>query len=141
MKSSSIVFLAAFIALSASWGGFVLTPQLQLGREDQAKTIPAGDNYPVARPGLAAQGAEVYRSLGCVYCHSQQVSQNGVKVEVVLFDAGTNADLTLSAIKKVNAGLGKPETFIGLPKKIADVADMGAADVLVKAVTEVGAPW
>ena len=26
MKSSSIVFLAAFIALSASWGGFVLTP-------------------------------------------------------------------------------------------------------------------
>ena len=77
MKSSSIIFLAAFIALSASWGGFVLVPQLQLGRADQAKTVPAEDKYPIARPGLAQQGAEVYRSLGCVYCHSQQVGQTG----------------------------------------------------------------
>ena len=138
MKSSSIVFLAAFIALSASWAGFVLVPQIQLGRADQAKTIPAGDKYPVARPGLAAQGAEVYRSLGCVYCHSQQVGQTGVKVEVVLLDAGTNADNTLSALKKVNAELGKPETFIGLPKQIAEVADIAASDALVKAVTDAG---
>ena len=138
MKSSSIIFLAAFIALSASWTGFVLVPQIQLGRTDQAKTIPAGDKYPVARPGLAAQGAEVYRSLGCVYCHSQQVGQTGVKVEVVLLDAGTNADNTLSALKKVNAELGKPETFIGLPKQIAEVADIAASDALVKAVTDAG---
>ncbi len=138
MKSSSIVFLTAFIALSASWAGFVLVPQIQLGRADQAKTIPAGDKYPVARPGLAAQGAEVYRSLGCVYCHSQQVGQTGVKVEVVLLDAGTNADNTLSALKKVNAELGKPETFIGLPKQIAEVADIAASDALVKAVTDAG---
>ncbi len=138
MKSSSIVFLAAFIALSASWAGFVLVPQIQLGRADQAKTVPAGDKYPVARSGLAAQGAEVYRSLGCVYCHSQQVGQTGVKVEVVLLDAGTNADNTLSALKKVNAELGKPETFIGLPKQISEVADIAAADALVKAVTDAG---
>ena len=57
MKSSALVFLAAFIALSASWGGFVLTPQLELGRATQALTVPAQVNYPVARPGLAAQGA------------------------------------------------------------------------------------
>ena len=138
MKSSSTILLAAFIALSASWAGFVLVPQIQLGRADQAKTIPAGDKYPVARSGLAAQGAEVYRSLGCVYCHSQQIGQTGVKVEVILIDAGTNADNTLSALKKVNVELGKPETFIGLPKQIAEVADIAASDALVKAVTDAG---
>ena len=116
----------------------MLVPQIQLGRADQAKTIPAGDKYPVARPGLAAQGAEVYRSVGCVYCHSQQIGQTGVKVEVVLLDAGTNTDNTLSALKKVNAELGKPETFIGLPKQIAEVADIAASDALVKAVTDAG---
>lgn len=138
MKSSSLVFLAAFIALSASWGGFVLAPQLQLGRADQAKTVPGDEKYPLARPGLAAQGAEVYRSLGCVYCHSQQVSQNGVKVEVVLLDAGTNADHTIAALAKVNAQLGKPENFIGLPRKLTEVADIPASDAIVKAVTEAG---
>lgn len=138
MKSSSLVFLAAFIALSASWGGFVLAPQLQLGRADQTKTVPAEEKYPLARPGLAQQGAEVYRSLGCVYCHSQQVGQTGVKVEVVLLDAGTNADNTISALAKVNSQLGKPENFIGLPRKLTEVADIGAADPIVKAVTEAG---
>lgn len=136
MKSSAIVFLAAFVTVAASWTGFVLVPQIQLGRGDQAKTVPAGDKYPLARPGLAAQGAEVYRSLGCVYCHSQQVGQEGIKVEVVLLDAGTNADLTLQAIAKVKPELGKPETFIGLPKAIAAVADVGASESLVKAITE-----
>jgi cbb3-type cytochrome oxidase cytochrome c subunit len=138
VKSSSIVFLAAFLALAASWGGFVLAPQLQLGRADQGKTVPAGEKYPLARPGLAQQGAEVYRSLGCVYCHSQQVNQQGVKVEIVLLDAGTNADNTISALAKVNAQLGKPENFIGLPKKLTEVEDIPASGAIVKAVTEAG---
>lgn len=138
MKSSSLVFLAAFIALSASWAGFVLAPQIQLGLGGQAKTIPAGDQYPVARAGLAQQGAEVYRSLGCVYCHSQQVGQQGVKVEVVLIDAGTNGANVFSAIAKAKPELAKPETMVGLPKAIADVADIAAADVLIKAVSDAG---
>ncbi len=138
MKSSSIVFLAAFVALSASWAGFVLAPQIQLGRATQTKTVPAEELYPVARPGLAQQGAEVYRSLGCVYCHSQQVGQRGIRVEVVLLNAGTNADNTMSAIARVRPELAKPETFIGLPKQITTAADVTATDALVKAVTEAG---
>jgi cbb3-type cytochrome oxidase cytochrome c subunit len=138
VKSSSVVFLAAFIALSASWAGFVLAPQIQLGRADQAKTVPAEEKYPLARPGLAQQGAEVYRAHGCVYCHSQQVGQDGSRVEVVLLTAGTNADNTISALAKVRPDLGKPETFIGLPKTIATVADMNATDAMVKAITEAG---
>ncbi len=139
MKSSALVFLAAFIALSASWGGFVLAPQLQLGRAAQVKTGPAQDNYPVARPGLAAQGAEVYRSLGCVYCHSQSVGQEAVKCEIILLEAGTNATATLAALGKLNAELDKPQTLALLPKAIMQVADMNAADPVLKALGAAGA--
>jgi cbb3-type cytochrome oxidase cytochrome c subunit len=139
MKSSALVFLAAFIALSASWGGFILTPQLQLGRAAQVKTVPAQDNYPVARPGLAAQGAEVYRSLGCVYCHSQSVGQEGVKCEIILTDAGTNAAATLAALGKLNSALAQADTLTGLPKTLMAVADMNAADPILKAINSAGA--
>lgn len=139
MKSSALVFLAAFIALSASWGGFVLAPQLQLGRAMQAKTVPAQENYPVARPGLAAQGAEVYRSLGCVYCHSQSVGQEGVKCEIILTDAGTNATATLAALGKLNSSFAQTDTLTALPKTLMSVADMNAADPILKAIGSVGA--
>ena len=139
MKSSALVFLAAFIALSASWGGFVLAPQLQLGRAAQVKTVPAQDNYPVARPGLAAQGAEVYRSLGCVYCHSQSVGQEGVMCEIVLTDAGTNAAATLAALGKLNAALAQADSLTALPKTLMIVADMNAADPILKVINSSGA--
>jgi len=139
MKSSALVFLTAFMALSASWGGFVLAPQIQLGRNAQAKTVPAGDLYPVARPGLANQGADVYRALGCVHCHSQQVRQDGVKCELVLTDAGTNTTATLAALGKLKPGLATAETLSGLPKTLMPLADMNAADPLLKVITGAGA--
>jgi len=138
MKSGSYVFLAAFLALSASWAAFVLAPQIQLGQETQAKTLVNNEAYPIARSGLAQQGEQVYRSLGCVYCHSQQVGQQGTIVELVLEDAGTNADNTLAAIKAVSPSLGVPATMVGLPKTITTVADIPASDALVKAVTDAG---
>ena len=78
MNYGPLVFLAAFFALASSWCGFVLTPQLQIGRLQQTNTVSgAAVTYPVARPGLARQGLEVYRANGCAYCHSQQVGQTG----------------------------------------------------------------
>lgn len=139
MKSAATVFLAAFIALSASWGGFVLAPQLQLGRTPQEKTLGTEKLYPVARPGLAAQGAEVYVAQGCVYCHSQQVGQDGVRVEVVLNDAGTNALATLAALTQLDAALGKPGILASLPRAIHVVPSVGAADPILKMLSAVGA--
>jgi cbb3-type cytochrome oxidase cytochrome c subunit len=139
MKSSATVFLAAFIALSASWAGFVLAPQLQLGQAPLEKAESTGSLYPVARPGLAAQGAEVYTSLGCVYCHSQQVGQDGVRCDVILSDAGTNALATLAALAKLDANLGKPETLANLPRVIMRVPTVPAAGAIIKPLTEVGA--
>lgn len=139
MKSAATVFLAAFIALSASWSGFVLAPQLQLGRAPQEKVLGGETLYPIARPGLAAQGAEVYQSQGCVYCHSQQVGQDGVKVEVVLNDAGTNVLATLAALTQLDASLGKPEALASLPKTIRLVPNVAAADPILKILTAAGA--
>jgi cbb3-type cytochrome oxidase cytochrome c subunit len=139
MKSGATIFLVAFIALSASWGGFVLAPQLQIGRTGLEKTVPAEVNYPVARSGRAQQGAQVYRSLGCVSCHSQQVRQEGVRCEVILTEAGTNALATVTELAKLSPQLGKPETLIALPKVIAEVADVSAAEPMIKALMTAGA--
>jgi cbb3-type cytochrome oxidase cytochrome c subunit len=137
MKSGALVFLAAFLALSASWGGFVLAPQIQLGRSEQVKAL-SGDLYPLGRPGLARQGLEVYRANGCMYCHTQQVGQEGTRVEVYLTEPGTNTTGVLDAIRKFNPDLAKPEMLGQLPKKIVDVADVPSADPVLKALKEGG---
>lgn len=139
MKSGALVFLAAFVALSASWSGFVLAPQIQLGRSVQAKSLGLGDLYPLARPGLARQGLQVYRANGCMYCHTQQVGQEGTFVEVYLTEAGTNAAGVLEAIRRFSPDLATPEMLGQLPKKITDVADVPAADSVLKALKEAGA--
>jgi ribosomal protein L7/L12 len=142
MKSGALVFLAAFLALAASWGGFVLAPQVQLGREMQTNAIASSDLYPQARPGMAKQGAEVYRSLGCVYCHSQQVGQEGTVFEVVLADAGTNQLATIAALQKLDDRLNAVAArnqLTQLPKTILANAGPLAADAVAKLFEPTGA--
>ena len=137
MKSTSTVFLAAFAAASLSWAGFVLAPQIQLGNLAQAKPTGSDNLYPPARPGLAAQGAEVYRSLGCVYCHSQQVRQEATHVDVILNEIGTNRTKVEAIIADLSHGSHKGrEVQIG---KIAEVADVPGGEPLVARLREVGA--
>jgi|CZKM01.1.fsa_nt_gi cbb3-type cytochrome oxidase cytochrome c subunit len=105
MNYGPLVFLAAFFALASSWCGFVLTPQLQVGRLQQTNSLGgAAAAYPLARPGLAQQGLEVYRANGCAYCHSQQVGQTGTVVDIELTDAGTNQAATIAALLKLAEG-------------------------------------
>ena len=141
MNYGPLIFLATFFALSASWFGFVLTPQVQLGREGQAtNTVNTAELYPQTRPGLARQGAEVYRANGCAYCHSQQVRQTGVAADVLLIDPGTNlvavADaLTRGGDTKANAaGLAG-----GLPKTVLKGISFEKADAVTKELKAAGA--
>jgi cbb3-type cytochrome oxidase cytochrome c subunit len=115
---------------------------LQLGRAAQEKTVPAGDNYPVARPGLAKRGAEVYRSLGCVYCHSQQVGQDHTTCELVLTDAGTNPTPVMRVIAEINsalAGKNAKELLTGLPKTLTELPRTDVADPMIKDLAKFGA--
>jgi len=117
MNYGPLVFLAAFFALASSWCGFVLTPQLQIGRLQQTNTVgSAAATYPVARPGLARQGLEVYRANGCAYCHSQQVGQTGTLLDIALTDAGTNETTTIAALLKLaDASANHPGVLTALP--------------------------
>ncbi len=81
MNSGPLLFLGIFASLATSFWGLLLVPQLQLGRQDQATNSTTFALYPQPRSGAAKDGAEVYRSLGCVECHSQQVRGRGADIE------------------------------------------------------------
>ncbi|MDB6067764.1 MAG: cytochrome-c oxidase [Pedosphaera sp.] len=82
MNPGPLVFLATFFVMALSWLGFVLAPQLQIGRQQPVEVKETGLAYPPMRPGLARQGEQIYRANGCFYCHSQQVRPKGFGSDV-----------------------------------------------------------
>ena len=82
MNPGPLLFLGSFFALAVSWFGFVLAPQLQLGRQAEVEIAATGQPYPSMRSGMARQGEAVYRANGCFYCHSQQVRPRGFGSDV-----------------------------------------------------------
>jgi len=114
MKNSFWIFLAVFVALSGSWCGFVLAPELQLGGAKQTTILNTSDVYPVGRPGEANQGLSVYRANGCAACHTEQVRQTGIACVVTLTDAGKNPEAVTNLISSLK--------LTGLTKEEADAA-------------------
>lgn len=115
MKNGFSVFIAAFIALGASWCGFVLAPMLQLGTAKQTAVLNAGDTYPVQRTGDATLGLQIYRANGCAACHTEQIQQDGVVFDVVLAGAGKNPAAVSNLISTLK--------LTGLTKEAADSAN------------------
>jgi hypothetical protein len=142
MNYGPLVFLAAFFALASSWFGLVLTPQMQVGRLPQGTNVSTGVAYPLARPGLAREGLEVYRANGCAYCHSQQVRQTGTLCDVLLAEPGTNQMALLAALTKVRPDWAKAEPtelLAGLPKPVLEHTNKAAADSAASALKAAGA--
>ena len=73
MNNGPLLFFGILLTMASSFWGLILAPQLQIGRQQPVILEDTGDYYPANRPGLAQQGAEVYRSLGCAECHTRQV--------------------------------------------------------------------
>ena len=73
MNSGPLLFLGIFLTLASSFWGLLLMPQLKLGNQDVTELKETGELYPLNRAGVAGQGAEIYRSLGCAECHTRQV--------------------------------------------------------------------
>jgi cytochrome c oxidase cbb3-type subunit 2 len=115
VKNGFSVFIAAFIALGASWCGFVLAPVLQLGTAKQTAVLVSGDAYPVQRTGDATLGLQVYRANGCAACHTEQIQQDGVVFDVVLTGAGKNPAAVSNLISALK--------LTGLTKEAADSAN------------------
>ena len=87
MNRSLPLFSWIIISFALSCYALVIIPQKQIGglqpqfTEEEGKFVP-GSDYPVENRGVEA-GRDVYRSEGCIYCHSQQVRdvQNGTDIE------------------------------------------------------------
>jgi cbb3-type cytochrome oxidase cytochrome c subunit len=129
MNYGALFFLVGFLGLAGSWFGLVLAPQVQVGRQELTK-LDGGTLYPSRRPGMAEQGAQVYRANGCAACHSQQVRQSGTVFDVVLDEVGTNQPAVLAALKAMGTGVDAaglaalPQNVLrGVDKKKADEAD------------------
>lgn len=73
MNNPPLIFLGLLVTFAASFGGLILGPQVQIGRQISVEDRSTGTPYPGQRPGHAARGKDVYRSLGCVECHTRQV--------------------------------------------------------------------
>jgi cbb3-type cytochrome oxidase cytochrome c subunit len=89
MKNGFALFLATVVALGASWCGLVLVPMLQLGGEKLAPILNSTATWPQPRTGEATLGLQVYRANGCAACHTMQVRQDGIAVEVLLTSLGS----------------------------------------------------
>jgi len=110
VKTGIGIFLAAFVALGASWAGFVLAPLIQLGGAQQTTVLNSTDVYPSQRPGAATLGLQVYRANGCAACHTRQVQQTGVAFEVVLTSAGKDPVTVSNLLSTLKlSGLTKDE--------------------------------
>ena len=108
MNSGPLLFLGIFASVACSFWALLFAPQLQLGSQQPVVVESTGELYPAGRPGVAQQGADVYRSLGCVECHSQQVRQTGVEFELWLAESGTNkAELSPVLSRLVGAEAAK----------------------------------
>jgi cbb3-type cytochrome oxidase cytochrome c subunit len=102
VNNGPLLFLGILAGLASSFWALLLAPQTQIGNQQPVLIETTGELYPGGRPGLAQQGAEVYRSLGCVECHTQQTRQTGVDFEVWLADAGTNRTELAATLSRLN---------------------------------------
>jgi cytochrome c oxidase cbb3-type subunit II len=118
MNSGPLIFLGVFFALASSFWGLVVVPQMQIGQQAEVKIETTGALYPQNRPGQASQGAELYRSLGCVECHTQQVRPRGQGAD---FDRGWGQRRSVA-----QDYLRDYPAMIGSQRVGADLANVGA---------------
>jgi cytochrome c oxidase cbb3-type subunit II len=75
VNNPPLLVLGILFTLATSVGGLLIAPQLQIGQQVLVEDKSTGSPYPAQRNGYAAQGEQVYRSLGCAECHTRQVRE------------------------------------------------------------------
>lgn len=143
MNHGPLIFLGVLASFLGTWWGLVFMPQMQLGSQ-QPKTVEGSTlPYPAGRPGLAEQGHAVYVSEGCVYCHSQQVRQEGYTFDVVL-TATTNQQDTAAALQAIGVRADKIADYLKgaanqAPQPVRQNVRQKEATAMVTKLTEAGA--
>lgn len=115
MNNGPLLFFGILATLAGSFWGFLLAPQVQFGGQQAVYVEEASSYYPSQRSGEAKQGAEVYRSLGCVECHTQQVR-------------GLNGDLDRSWSRRISVAqdyLNEDPVLLGQSRLGPDLTNIG----------------
>jgi cytochrome c oxidase cbb3-type subunit II len=105
VNNGPLLFSGILATLASSFWGLLLVSNSQIGSQEPVVLEGTGELYPAARPGLAQEGAQVYRAQGCVECHSQRVRQTGLEFKVWLSELGTNTAAVLEVISQIQPGL------------------------------------
>jgi cytochrome c oxidase cbb3-type subunit 2 len=82
MNRAPLIFLGIFFTSAFSWTGIVLTNHLGYADLQPVFDENEGKAFPQRLSGEALRGKEVYRDLGCVYCHTQQVRAPGYGTDI-----------------------------------------------------------
>ena len=82
MSRGISIFFGLIVAFLFSLWGMVVKPLNTFGSQDASVLAETGLLYPTRRVGAAQQGADVYRSLGCAACHTQQVQPNSLSPDI-----------------------------------------------------------
>lgn len=117
MKSFPLLFLGIFLTVAFSFTGIVLMSQIQFGRLKPIAVEEGAERYPREPVGLAQQGNQVYISLGCIYCHSQQVRPKGFGAD---FERGWGNRQTVP-----RDYIYQPRVLLGTMRTGPDLMDVG----------------
>ena len=140
MKTGFSVFLAAFVALGASWFGLVYGPLKQLGVATETKVLQSDAKWPLQRTGDATLGLQVYRSAGCAACHTEQVRQTGAANVLTITEIGSHqpadlkafiASLASSVTELMNSSNAVAANLAGWNGELPKVLYSGAEDTVV----------
>ena len=132
MKTGFSVFLAALVALGASWFGFVYGPLKQLGVAKETVLLQSDAKWPVQRTGDATLGLQIYRANGCAACHTEQIRQTGAANEISITSLGDFlASLLGTAPELMTASNTVAANLAGWNGELPKVIYSGAADTVV----------
>ena len=81
MNRVTLLYVGILFTVLLSFAGLAVLPEQQLGGLEPIVNDD-GSTYPVEPTGLVASGRHVYVSLGCMYCHSQQVRPPGFGADI-----------------------------------------------------------
>lgn len=120
MKNFAALFALVFCGLAASWFCLLIVGAKTLGpgKLDSTLTVAGEDVVITGTEGLAAQGKQVYRDLGCATCHTQQVRRP---------DYGGDLDRGWGSRQSVARDYMLQETVIlGARRQGPDLSNVGA---------------
>lgn len=81
MNRAVFLYVGVLATVLLSFVGLVTIPERQLGSLEPVMDVE-GRAHPVEPTGLVAEGRVVYKGLGCMYCHSQQVRPPGFGADI-----------------------------------------------------------